>query len=54
MTVSRNGEVIKKIPVTTGKPGYDTRNGVKVVLAKEGTRSHDQRQHRHAGRTSTT
>ncbi|MEU6533183.1 Ig-like domain-containing protein [Streptomyces sp. NPDC046928] len=37
MTVHRNGEVIREIPVTTGKPGYDTRNGVKVVLAKEGT-----------------
>ncbi|KOU58016.1 lipoprotein [Streptomyces sp. MMG1533] len=35
MTVYRNGEVIKQIPVTTGKPGFDTRNGVKVVLAKE-------------------
>ncbi|MFE9770286.1 Ig-like domain-containing protein [Streptomyces sp. NPDC005931] len=35
MTVYRNGEEIKKIPVTTGKPGFETRNGVKVVLAKE-------------------
>ncbi|WP_159766897.1 L,D-transpeptidase [Streptomyces sp. HM190] len=37
MTVYKNDEVIKEIPVTTGMPGYDTRNGVKVVLAKEGT-----------------
>lgn len=37
MTVYKNDEVIKRIPVTTGMPGYDTRNGVKVVLAKEGT-----------------
>jgi len=35
MTVSRNGQEIKQIPVTTGKPGFDTRNGVKVVLGKE-------------------
>ncbi|AVH97862.1 MULTISPECIES: L,D-transpeptidase [Streptomyces] len=35
MTVKRNGEVINTIPVTTGKPGFDTRNGVKVVLGKE-------------------
>ncbi|SED85885.1 Lipoprotein-anchoring transpeptidase ErfK/SrfK [Streptomyces sp. 2131.1] len=35
MTVLRNGDVIKTIPVTTGKPGFDTRNGVKVVLGKE-------------------
>ena len=35
MTVYKNNEVIKEIPVTTGKPGFDTRNGVKVVLGKE-------------------
>ncbi|MGV2916473.1 L,D-transpeptidase [Streptomyces alfalfae] len=35
MTVYRNGEEIRSIPVTTGKPGYSTRNGVKVVLGKE-------------------
>jgi lipoprotein-anchoring transpeptidase ErfK/SrfK len=35
MTVKRNGKVIKTIPVTTGKPGFATRNGVKVVLGKE-------------------
>ncbi|MXM69103.1 L,D-transpeptidase family protein [Streptomyces sp. HUCO-GS316] len=35
MTVYKNDEAIKQIPVTTGKPGFDTRNGVKVVLGKE-------------------
>ncbi|MCX4667749.1 Ig-like domain-containing protein [Streptomyces sp. NBC_01381] len=35
MTVYRNGEEINTIPVTTGRPGYSTRNGVKVVLGKE-------------------
>jgi lipoprotein-anchoring transpeptidase ErfK/SrfK len=35
MTVLKNGQVINTIPVTTGKPGFSTRNGVKVVLAKE-------------------
>ncbi|MFJ9904796.1 Ig-like domain-containing protein [Streptomyces sp. NPDC101152] len=35
MTVYKNGEEINQIPVTTGKPGFETRNGVKVVLGKE-------------------
>ncbi|MFJ8646572.1 Ig-like domain-containing protein [Streptomyces sp. NPDC093546] len=35
MTVKRNGQVINTIPVTTGKPGFATRNGIKVVLGKE-------------------
>ncbi|GAA0649218.1 Ig-like domain-containing protein [Streptomyces thermocarboxydovorans] len=35
LTVYKNGEEVKTIPVTTGKPGFETRNGVKVVLGKE-------------------
>ncbi|KMO97896.1 L,D-transpeptidase [Streptomyces roseus] len=35
LTFERNGEVINTIPVTTGKPGFSTRNGVKVVLGKQ-------------------
>ncbi|MFF4035797.1 Ig-like domain-containing protein [Streptomyces sviceus] len=35
MKVYKNEEVIKELPVTTGKPGFETRNGVKVVLGKE-------------------
>ncbi|GAA4996227.1 L,D-transpeptidase [Kitasatospora paranensis] len=35
LTFRRNGELIKTIPVTTGKPGFDTRNGIKVVLGQE-------------------
>jgi lipoprotein-anchoring transpeptidase ErfK/SrfK len=35
MTVYRNGRQINSIPVTTGKPGFDTRNGIKVVLEQE-------------------
>ncbi|MEU5978628.1 Ig-like domain-containing protein [Streptomyces sp. NPDC047315] len=35
MTVLRNGEVINTIPITTGKPGFSTRNGIKVVLGQE-------------------
>ncbi|WP_405592563.1 Ig-like domain-containing protein [Streptomyces sp. NBC_01190] len=35
MTFKDNGKVVKTLPVTTGKPGFDTRNGVKVILEKE-------------------
>ena len=35
LSVYRNGTQIKEIPVTTGKPGFETRNGVKVILEKE-------------------
>ncbi|MER7463073.1 Ig-like domain-containing protein [Streptomyces sp. NPDC097981] len=35
MTVRRNGRVLRTIPVTTGKAGFRTRSGVKVVLGKE-------------------
>ncbi|MFE0488014.1 L,D-transpeptidase [Streptomyces griseoaurantiacus] len=35
MTVYRNDEEINAIPVTTGKSGFETRNGVKVVLGKQ-------------------
>ncbi|MFD9909058.1 Ig-like domain-containing protein [Streptomyces sp. NPDC059063] len=31
MIVKRDGKVFKKIPVTTGKPGYDTWNGQMVI-----------------------
>lgn len=37
MTVKRNGQVEKTIPVTIGKPGYETYEGIKVISAKEGT-----------------
>ncbi|MFE3163759.1 Ig-like domain-containing protein [Streptomyces sp. NPDC059224] len=35
MTVYKNDKVINQIPITTGKPGFETRNGVKVVLEKQ-------------------
>ncbi|MFI8519860.1 Ig-like domain-containing protein [Streptomyces sp. NPDC085481] len=37
MNVLRDGRVIRTIPVTTGKAGYRTRSGTKVVLGKEAT-----------------
>ncbi|MFI6446492.1 Ig-like domain-containing protein [Kitasatospora sp. NPDC050543] len=35
LTLRRNGQVVRTIPVTTGKPGFSTRNGIKVVLGQE-------------------
>ncbi|MFB6888472.1 Ig-like domain-containing protein [Kitasatospora sp. NPDC056327] len=35
LTLKRGGQVVRTMPVTTGKPGFDTRNGVKVVLGQE-------------------
>ncbi|GAB3972454.1 L,D-transpeptidase [Streptomyces sparsus] len=35
MTVRRNGKVVRKLPITTGKAGFRTRNGTKVVLGQE-------------------
>jgi lipoprotein-anchoring transpeptidase ErfK/SrfK len=35
MTVTRNGQVLRVIPITTGKPGYLTRDGVKIIMTKE-------------------
>ena len=39
MTVRRGGQVIKVIPVSTGRPGAttETRSGTKVIIRKEGT-----------------
>jgi len=41
MTVTRNGDTIKVIPITTGKPGFETRSGIKVIENKELTRVMD-------------
>ena len=35
LTFYKNNQDINEIPVTTGKPGFETRNGVKVVLEKQ-------------------
>lgn len=37
MTVSRNDQPERTVPVTIGKPGYETYEGIKVISAKEGT-----------------
>ncbi|MGP4113073.1 Ig-like domain-containing protein [Streptomyces sp. 4N509B] len=35
MTVYQNGEELRTVPITTGKEGFATRNGKKVILARE-------------------
>ncbi|MCQ4081591.1 Ig-like domain-containing protein [Streptomyces sp. RB6PN25] len=35
LTISRNGQTERTIPITTGKPGFETRNGIKVVIDRE-------------------
>ncbi|MER5595695.1 Ig-like domain-containing protein [Streptomyces sp. NPDC002265] len=35
LTVYKNDRPINQIPVTTGRPGFDTRNGIKVILEKQ-------------------
>jgi lipoprotein-anchoring transpeptidase ErfK/SrfK len=35
MTVYRNGEELRTLPITTGKEGFATRNGKKVILSRE-------------------
>jgi len=41
LTVRRNGAVLRTIPVTTGKKGFDTRSGVKVIISRETSRQMD-------------
>jgi lipoprotein-anchoring transpeptidase ErfK/SrfK len=41
MDVYRDGELLRSIPVTTGKPGFETRSGTKVLLSKERSRIMD-------------
>jgi lipoprotein-anchoring transpeptidase ErfK/SrfK len=39
--VFRDGERVRVIPITTGKSGFETRSGVKVIVSKERTRIMD-------------
>ena len=39
--VVRDGERVRTMPITTGKSGFETRSGVKVIVSKERTRLMD-------------
>lgn len=39
--VVRDGERIRSFPITTGKDGFETRSGIKVIVSKERTRIMD-------------
>lgn len=41
MDVYQGGEIVKTIPVTAGKPGFETRSGTKVLITKERIRIMD-------------
>ncbi|CAN5149505.1 Ig-like domain-containing protein [soil metagenome] len=41
MIVRRNGVVVKRFPITTGKAGFVTRGGTKVIMEKHSTKRMD-------------
>ena len=41
MTVTSDGEVLRVVPITTGKSGFETRGGIKVIEGKERRRIMD-------------
>ena len=47
MQVFSNGKLLRTIPITTGKPGFTTRSGVKVIIEKFRAEADELRDRRH-------
>ena len=47
MQVFSNGALLRTIPITTGKPGFTTRSGVKVIIEKFREKADELRDRRH-------
>ena len=47
MQVFSNGQLLRTIPITTGKPGFTTRSGVKVIIEKFRDEADELRDRRH-------
>ena len=41
MQVMQDGQLLRTLPISAGKPGWETRNGIKVILSKETERVMD-------------
>ena len=49
LTVLRDGRAVEKFEVSTGKPGWETRSGTKVMMEKVGNKEWTERGHRRPG-----
>ena len=47
MQVFQNGKLLRTIPITTGKPGFTTRSGIKVIIEKFDDQADELRDRRH-------
>ena len=52
MQVFSNGTLLRTIPITTGKPGFTTRSGTKVIIEKFDEQADELRDRRHQRATT--